>query len=209
MNLMEQRKVKFGAGLEGLLAGSGELGSVVMTHGAGSGMESSLLEKTANRLAELGFKVLRFNFAYLGKRPAPSAGGKNELPELVSAVEYMKENGSEKIVLIGKSFGARVNSYVAPSLDDVRGLVFYGLPLQGISKTSKPRDWSHLGKIAAPMLFITGDKDKLCPLDELHKVQKGIESPFQSVVVPGDHSFKPKSEDAAVEACLQWMSALN
>jgi surfactin synthase thioesterase subunit len=79
------------------------------------------------------------------------------------------------------------------------------LPLQGISKTSKPRDWSHLTKIKAPMLFITGDKDKLCPLDTLKEVQERITVPFESKIVKGDHSFKPKSEDEAIKLCVEWI----
>jgi Predicted hydrolase of the alpha/beta-hydrolase fold len=203
---MTEKKVKFGDGLNGIVDGVGKRGSVIITHGAGQGMDAPLLKKTSDRLVQLGFLVLRFNFGYMGKRPAPSQGGKNEQPELVAAIEYMNDIIPESI-LIGKSFGARVNSYVAATRADVRGLVYYGLPLQGMSKTSKPRDWSHLTKIKAPMLFITGDKDNLCPLGRLAEVQEGITVPFQSKIVKGDHSFKPKSEDEAVELCIEWVNS--
>jgi predicted alpha/beta-hydrolase family hydrolase len=123
---------------------------------------------------------------------------------LVAAIEFMQNYFPEPI-LAGKSFGARVNSYVAATRADIRGLVYYGLPLHGMSKTSKPRDWSHLTRIKAPMLFITGDKDKLCTLEHLAEVQKPIKVPFESKIVKGDHSFKPKSEDEAVSLCLKWI----
>jgi uncharacterized protein len=204
---MPDKQVTFGPGLDGIISGAGgKRGPVIITHGAGRGMDATLLVKTAERLSEAGFVVLRFNFGYLGKRPAPSQGGKNERPELVAAIDYMKQHGSP--VLIGKSFGARVSSHVASERDDIRALVFYGLPLQGMSKTSKPRDWSHLAKIKAPILFITGNKDSLCPLPELNKVLPLVGSSCESHVVAGDHSFKPKSEDAALDLCCTWVESL-
>lgn len=169
-------------------------------------MTSSLLTKTAVRLSELGFVVLRFNFGYLTRKSAPSAGGKKELPELLAAIDYMKDKGPP--ILIGKSFGARVAANASLETN-VRGLVFYGLPLQGASKTAKPRDWSHLARIKAPTLFITGDKDTLCPLDQLEKVLQTMTADVTSEVVPGDHSFKPKSEDVALEICAKWVDGLS
>lgn len=205
--VVKERNVEFGNGLQGIISGaSAKRGAVIITHGAGRGMDAPLLMRTAERLAELGFLVLRFNFGYLTRRGAPSLGGKNERPEVVAAIEFMKEHGAP--VLIGKSFGGRVNSYLTAERDDVRALVFYGLPLQGASKNAKPRDWSHLGKIEVPMLFITGDRDNLCPLADLATVQKHIKAKFKSEVVPGDHSFKPKSENAALEHCVAWVARL-
>jgi predicted alpha/beta-hydrolase family hydrolase len=204
---MTEERVTFGSGLEGILDGTGTRGPVIVTHGSGRGMDSPILEKTAVRLAEMGFRVLRFNFAYLGKRPAPSAGGKNELPELLSAIDLMKEHGEP--VLIGKSFGARVCANAAADGSKVRGLVFYGMPLQGMSKTSKPRDWSHLARIKAPKLFITGHRDTLCPLDQLNEVLSTLKGPTRSEIVAGDHSFKPKSEDAAIDLCCAWINDLS
>lgn len=203
---MKERQIKIGGQIEGIVFGGGAKGCAIISHGAGRGMDTPLLEKTAEELVNMGLIVLRYNFGYIGRKPAPSAGGKNEKPELVAAIEYMKEHGNP--ILIGKSFGARVGSYVAAERSDIRALVYYGLPLQGMSKTSKPRDWSHLGKIKAPMFFITGDKDKLCPLDVLADVQKHITSKFDSQVVRGDHSFKPKSEDIALNLCVEWVRGL-
>jgi uncharacterized protein len=202
----KESQIKFGNGLIGTMNGGGERGSVIISHGAGRGLDAPILVKTAEQLAGLGFKVLRFNFGYMGLRPAPSAGGKKEQPELVSAIEYMRKYGNP--ILVGKSFGARVGSFVASDRDDIRALVFYGLPICGIGKNPKPRDWSHLGKIKAPILFITGASDKLCPLTQLAEEQKHITAAYASQVVPGDHSFKPKSEDAAIALCVNWIDAL-
>lgn len=192
--------------LDGIISGTNKRGPVIISHGAGRGMDAAILEKTASQLADLGFIVLRYNFSYIGKKPAPSAGGKREMPELVHAIEFMKQFGEP--ILIGKSFGARVGSYVAAERDDIKALAFYGMPLVGMSAKSKPRDWTHLEKIKVPMLFITGDKDKLCPLPTLADVQKNITAPLTSEVVQGDHSFKPKSEEQAISICVDWVDKL-
>ncbi len=204
---MESRSIEFGSGLRGIISGAGgDRGPVIISHGAGRGMDTPLLEKTAERLAQLGFITLRYNFSYLDRKSAPSKDGKNERPELVAAIDFVKQHGEP--ILVGKSFGARISTYVAAGRDDIRALVFYGLPLVGISKNAKARDWSHLQNIDAPMLFLTGDKDKLCPLEQLKTVQESIKSPYRSEVVKGDHSFKPKSEDEAIQLCVTWIDGL-
>lgn len=205
--MIDQTAVTFGSQLNGILsvnsASPANRGSVIISHGAGRGLDASLLVRTAEALAERRFAVLRFNFGYLGKRGAPSAGGAKELPELLSAIEYMAPHGAP--ILIGKSFGARVAANAAASRKDIRACVFYGMPLQGASPTAKPRDWSHLKSITCPMLFITGDRDSLCPLERLAEVIAPINAPVDSEVIPGDHSYKPKSEQRAAEICLAWI----
>jgi predicted alpha/beta-hydrolase family hydrolase len=197
--------VSFGPDLHGVLDGDGSRGAVLLSHGAGRGLDTPLLEKTAARLAGAGFTVLRWNFGYLGERRAPSAGSKREKAEMEQAIEYLTSVSKAPLILAGKSFGARVSSYVAAGREDVRALVFYGLPLHGMGKNAKPRDWSHMAAIKAPMLFITGDRDQLCRPEHLKDVQGLVRVPYTSELVPGDHSFKPRSEDLAVDLAVKWL----
>ena len=198
--------VEFGSGLQAVLQEGGARGAVVISHGAGRGLDTPLLEKTAERLAADGFTVLRWNFGYLGEKRAPSAGSKREKAELEQAIDFMKSRSQAPLILMGKSFGARVSSYVAAGRDDVHALVFYGLPLHGMGRNAKPRDWSHMSEIKATMLFITGDRDQLCGLEHLREVQALLRVPYTSEVVPGDHSFKPRSEDAAIDIAVRWLN---
>ncbi len=200
-------KIKVGNQLEGVLEGTAVNGAVLISHGAGGNMDTSLLLNTASQLSNAGFLTLRWNFGYVSTRRAPSAGGRRELPELVAMLDYLTERaGGKPIILLGKSFGGRLSTYVVPTRNDVAGLVLYGLPIQGIGSNPKPRDWSHLSKISAKMLFITGDKDKLCPLEQLALVQEEIRHPFTSEVVPGDHSYKPRGEEVALRKCVEWLT---
>ena len=197
--------VEFGNGLHGELQEGGSRAAVLVSHGAGRGLDTPLLERTAQRLSAGGFTVLRWNFGYLAARRAPSAGSKREKAEMEQAISFLGRVSKAPLVLLGKSFGARVSSYVAAGRTDVKALVFYGLPLHGMAKNAKPRDWSHMAEIAAPMLFITGDRDQLCRPEHLHEVQALVRAPYVSHVVPGDHSFKPRSEDAAIDLAVGWL----
>ncbi|HEY9759989.1 MAG TPA: alpha/beta family hydrolase [Oculatellaceae cyanobacterium] len=204
--------VEFGEGLDGLLSGpaapSSGRGLVLLSHGAGGTMNNGFLVKASEELSALQFTTLRWNFGYVKARRAPSAGGKRELPEMWAAIDYLKnldKSNKLPIILAGKSFGARLASYSAIERQDIDGFAFFGLPLQGADKNAKPRDWTHLAKLTGKALFVTGDRDKLCPLDYLAEVQKHIAIPFESVVVPGDHGFLPRGEKDALNHLNRWV----
>lgn len=205
--------VEFGEGLDGLLSGPAEpnrgRGLVLLSHGAGGTMNNGFLVKASEELNALQFTTLRWNFGYVKARRAPSAGGKRELPEMQAAIDYLKnldKSNKLPIILAGKSFGARLASYSAIERQDIDGFAFFGMPLKGAGKNAKPRDWTHLAKLTGKALFVTGDKDKLCPLDYLADVQKHITIPFESEVVPGDHGFLPRGENHALSHFTQWIS---
>jgi len=206
MDIATESSVQFGNDLVGELQAGGQRGAVLLSHGAGRGLDTPLLEKTATRLADDGFTVLRWNFGYLAERRAPSAGSKREKAEMGEAIGFLGSRSNAPLTLMGKSFGARVSTYVAAGRDDVKALVFYGFPFHGVAKNAKPRDWSHMAEIKAPMLFITGERDQLCRPEHLQEVQQLIRGPYISEVVPGDHSFKPRSEDAAIDIAVRWLT---
>jgi len=205
---MNGEKIAFCEANEGIVQGAPERGAVLISHGAGGTMATPLLARIAEQLSANGFLTLRWNFGYIKTGKPPSAGGKREIPEMNAAIDLLvRECDRQKpIVLIGKSFGARVSTYVAADRpDDIAGFAFLGLPLQGGGKNAKPRDWSHLAKLKGKILFITGDKDSLCKLNDLEKAQSLLTVPFESEVVAGDHSFKPRGEEQARQKCIEWV----
>jgi predicted alpha/beta-hydrolase family hydrolase len=200
--------------LDGLLSGPSDASSgrglVLLSHGAGGTMNNGFLVKASEELNALAFTTLRWNFGYVKARRAPSAGGKRELPEMQAAIDYLKnldKSNKLPIILAGKSFGARLASYSAKERQDIDGFAFFGLPLLGIGKNPKPRDWTHLARLTGKALFVTGHKDKLCPLQQLEDVQKHVGIPFESFVVPGDHGFSPRGEKEALDHLVKWICA--
>ncbi|HEY9776797.1 MAG TPA: alpha/beta family hydrolase [Planktothrix sp.] len=198
--------VTFGDGLHGTIGGRAEQGAVLISHGAGGSKDTPFLKSIASSLEEIGFLTLRWNFGYVDSGRVASAGGKKELPEMQCAIEFLKARApAVPLILLGKSFGGRVSTYVGQDRDDIAAYVFLGLPLQSMNANGKPRDWSHMAKLAGKLLFITGDKDKLCPLEQLKDVQKSVLVPYKSVVVPGGHSYSQKGTKQALSELILWM----
>lgn len=76
--------------------------------------------KTAARLRQLGFVVLRFDFRGLGKSEGKfmENGFSGEVKDLIAAVNFLTNKGYEKISLLGSSMGGAISilsyNYVRP-----------------------------------------------------------------------------------------------
>lgn len=76
--------------------------------------------KTAARLRQLGFVVLRFDFRGLGKSEGKfmEDGFSGEVLDLMAAVDFLLDKGYEKISLLGSSMGGAISilcyDYVKP-----------------------------------------------------------------------------------------------
>lgn len=143
----------------------------------------------AGRLAHHG-QVHCFDYPYMAqgkRRPDP-------LPKLVQAhwaAASSVRTGAEALVLVGKSMGGRIGCHVAVEQPDaVRALICFGYPLVGSGKLKKRRD-QVLRALNMPILFVQGDRDTMCPLDELASVRREMDAPSDLyVVVGGNHSLE-------------------
>ena len=167
---------------------------IILAHGAGNDMETHLIVALADRLAEVGYLSLRFNFPYKEQgRKAPDSPKKLEKTWL-HVYRFLKAHpkfGTQKIVAAGKSMGGRIASQIAAAGElPVDGLVFLGYPLHPPGKKDKLRD-AHLYEIRVPLLFFAGTRDSLCDLELLHHVLGHLNCDWDlEVIEGGDHSFK-------------------
>ena len=84
--------------------------------------------------------------------------------------------------------GGRVGCHVA-LLDPVEAVICLGYPLCAAGDRSKLRDQVLLD-LGAPVLFVQGSRDPLCPLDLLDDVRKRMRAPSAlHVVEDADHSL--------------------
>lgn len=140
-----------------------------------------------DRLAAAGHPTLTFDYPYV------EAGRKlpDRMPTLLechrAALVRLRSYGWP-VVLAGKSMGGRVASHVAAEETGVSGLVFFGYPLVSPS-TGVVRSTDHLHQSGVPMLFLSGSRDRLGPLDALRPLVKGLGATLE-VVEEGDHSFQ-------------------
>jgi len=138
---------------------------MALAHGAGVHRDHPSMNALAEALAGRGFAVLRFNFPYTeAGRKLPDA--EDVLVGVWSAVwdrfRVRPETAGRPRLAAGRSMGGRMASIAASKLPgfDPDGLVFFAYPLHPAGKPERLRV-DHLGRITAPMLFLSGTRDPL------------------------------------------------
>jgi len=165
---------------------------LVLSHGAGAGMEHHFLEGLAQALADHKVATLRFNFAYMEKGKGAPDRPKKAHPAIKSAIAVAESHADGlKVLAGGKSFGGRMTSQVAAlgELGAVQGIVYYGFPLHPAGKPGTERA-THLKDIGLPQLFLQGTRDTLARFDLIEEVCAGLDTAQLVKMEGGDHSFK-------------------
>lgn len=182
----------------------------LFAHGAGAGMRHRFMEAASRALAAQGIATFRYQFAYVerGSRridPQPIL-----LATVRSAVEMaLKATGDLPLLAGGKSMGGRMTSLASAEapLPGVAGLVFFGFPLHPAGQPDTKRA-EHLDRVAAPMLFLAGTRDKLAGLDLLQPVVERLPRATLHVVDGADHSFEvPKRTGRSLADTLDDLAA--
>jgi predicted alpha/beta-hydrolase family hydrolase len=167
---------------------------ILFAPGAGAPSSNPWMQGWKERLSEIG-QVETFDYDYMRqgrKRPDP-------LPKLIAAhrralSEARTRYPAEATILIGKSMGGRIGCHV--SLEEkVDAVVCLGYPLCAMGDRTKLRD-EVLRALTAPILFVQGARDSLCPLDLLERVRTEMKAQnFLHVVEDADHSLRvPKRQ---------------
>jgi len=157
---------------------------------------------------------VRFNFPYTerGDR-APDRAPVLEACYRAVLAQVRADLGGDRLVIGGKSMGGRMASHLAAAGEPLDGLVFLGYPLHPAGRPQQLRD-AHLPRIAVPMLFLTGTRDALCPLDTLRPILARLPQATLHVVDDGDHSFAVRKKsgrtaemvlDELADATLAWL----
>lgn len=178
----------------------------LLAHGAGTDFTNPLLRAVGRGLAEHGFPVMTFNFAYAEagrKRPDPAARLEAAYRDAVAAARGAF--GEDRpLVLGGRSMGGRMASHLAAAGVRCAGLAFLGYPLHPAGRPEQLRT-AHWAALQVPLLFVSGDRDKLCDLDLLDRERRAHLRDVAHrlhVVVGGDHSFKVRKVDGRTEAVV-------
>ncbi|MBO0909661.1 alpha/beta family hydrolase [Arthrobacter sunyaminii] len=174
--------------------------SMVVAHGAGSGMEHPFLTGFTDAMNDSGVATWRFNFPYreAGKKfPDRAPAAIETWRALMSAAEDRADG--LPVWACGKSFGGRMASMAVAEGMQAAGLVFLGYPLHPPGKPEKLRD-EHLYGLSLPMLFLQGTRDPFALPGELEPVAERI---GQSAVVEridgGNHMFEVRGNKRAQE----------
>lgn len=178
--------------------------TILLAHGAGAPMDSASMSAATKALVAAGFRVARFEFAYMAARrtsdtrkPPPRA--ETLIPEYLAAVEALGATGP--LIIGGKSMGGRVASMIADELSSgglIRGLLCLGYPFHPPGKPESLRT-AHLTNLQTPALICQGTRDEFGTIDEVgaYGLSERIEILW---LEDGDHDLKPRKKISGFSA---------
>jgi predicted alpha/beta-hydrolase family hydrolase len=193
---------------------------LVLGHGASTTMRHSTLQTIAERLADIGIATFRYQFPYMERGGGGRESQAVALATVRSAVAAAHEAAGDLSILVGgHSYSGRMSSLTAAEapIEHVRGLVFFAFPLHPSGKEGTERA-EHLDDVTAPMLFLSGTRDKLAVLDLLVPVCENLgDKATLHLLDTADHGFKvlkrrKTEEDVFVEmtrVLSEWIETLN
>ncbi len=187
---------------------------IALGHGAGGNQDSPVIAAVRDGLVRLGHRVVTFDYPYRTEgRKAPDRQA--VLLECHRAVlEWARRQVGERLVIGGVSMGGRMASYLAAEGAPVDGLLLVAYPLHPAGRTDRLRS-EHLSSIAVPTLFVVGDRDPLCSLEQLPGAVRPMARADVHLVEDADHSFRGRAGrsredmlDEVVEAAGRWLAAI-
>jgi predicted alpha/beta-hydrolase family hydrolase len=179
--------------------------TLILAHGAGAGQTSAFMVSFAAALAARGLDLVTFDFLYTeqGRRlPDPNARLETCWRAVIDSIRREQGLARNRLAIGGKSMGGRIASQVAAAGAAAEALVFLGYPLHPPGKPLLLRS-RHLPKIAAPMLFVQGERDPFGTPEELAPILKPLRAPAEIYpVASGDHSFKVLKRAGVAQAAV-------
>jgi len=128
-------------------------------------------------------------------------------PRIDAAIKYLKENGSEDIVLIGHSQGSAMTVYyLSGSKPDVKGFVAIGMA--AFAGDPKMDSIKSLEKVNLPILDLYGSDDldeiKASAKSRVAAAEKAGNKNYTQKQITGNHFFDGQ-EKALVETVADWL----
>jgi uncharacterized protein len=178
------------------------VGTLVLGHGAGGGVDSADLLAVAAAVAGRGWRVLRVEqpWRVAGRRIAPAPP---RLDEAWTAVlDAVREDWlTGPLVLGGRSAGARVACRTA-SARSAAGVLTLAFPLHPPNRPEQSRA-AELRGVDVPLLVVQGETDAFGRPAEVAEALTGRSGTVRAV--PGDHALK-KDPAAVAGAVLDWLA---
>lgn len=168
---------------------------LVLTHGAGSDCDTTLLRAVTDGFVQRGVVVLRFDLPFRRRRasgpPHPSKAAEDR-EGIAAAVTVLRELVPTPVWAGGHSYGGRQASMLAserPGLVDALLLLSY--PLHPPAKPEKLRT-EHLPGLHTPAVVVHGSRDPFATPEEMRSALALIPAPTTLVELEGArHDLAP------------------
>lgn len=178
--------------------------AVVIAPGKGNPPRTPFLATCARSLADAGFSVVLFDYAYFAtKDGAPAPDLSTEIADMEAALAYTKKlGGVSKVILAGKSLGSLIALDWANSHpNDLAGLALLTWVVNDPAKPDEALPQAAaLNDCPYSPLIVNGADDSMTVPRLLYEVAAKCKHAPQIVYVPGDHGLAPASKDAAETA---------
>ena len=170
--------------------------AAVLVPGYGATVEQPIVVAMAARLRAVGIEAHPISFT----RKKPTEPFAQELSELRNARDAIK---ADRIVLVGRSFGARMCTRVAAQ-EPPGALILLGHPIAP-SGRPRPEDDAALQTVTSPTLVVQGDHDRLGPLDVLRRIAR--KNPHMEIYVLAGtgHNFSGPRQAEGLEYATNWL----
>lgn len=174
--------------------GQARVGRLLITHGAGAGLDSEMLVAFRDALAEHGVQTVGMEFAYLRRmreegrrRPPPRV--ERLVDELALGCDILSQFSQRPLWIGGKSMGGRVASMLA-ARDGAAGLVLCSYPFHPPKHPDRLR-LDHWPVLRCPTLVAQGTRDPFGSRDEVNQYLLP-ENVHMQWLEDGDHDWKPR-----------------
>ena len=166
---------------------------VVLGHGAGTKARHPFMDRLAQALAEESIATFRYNYPYSEAGRGGMDGERVRLAAVRSAVAAAATAAPDLPRFSGgHSMSGRMTTLaVAKGLvGNLAGIVAFAFPLHQAGRPDVMRA-RHLADLDTPLLFLSGDRDRMAQIDLLRAAIDGLRAPVRlHVLRAADHSFK-------------------
>ncbi len=151
------------------------------------------MEQLAAALADTGVATFRYNYPYSESGRGGMDGERVRLATVRAAVDAAETTAPDLPTFAGgHSMSGRMTTLAAAQelIDCLSGIVAYAFPLHQPGKPDTRRA-QHLAEVDLPLLFVSGDRDRMARLDLLRVVASDLPTEAQLHALEGaDHGFK-------------------
>lgn len=166
---------------------------LILGHGAGTNARHTFMEQLAAALADTGVATFRYNYPYSESGRGGMDGERVRLATVRAALAAANASVPDLPTFAGgHSMSGRMTTLAATQelIDCLSGIVAYAFPLHQPGKPDTRRA-QHLAEVDLPLLFVSGDRDRMARLDLLRVVASDLPTEAQLHALEGaDHGFK-------------------